>query len=856
MPPRSPDPASLGRFARAAGAIRPMSPTRDRPTAPSERGTIAAARPVNAAFLNSNGFDGADITSNCLVASPCALWIAPPDVSVAVGPSQVVETTNLVLHIYDRSGNHILLTQLQSFIGTGSYDLVSDPRVLFDISSGRYFLSLFGYDHSTNTGIIWVAVSDSSDATGAWSIYGFTESPTLPDYPNLGISDDKVVLTDNGFADGSSTASFIGAETRVLNKADMLAGAGVHGVSFSPDQNHFSLAPAQSLSSTSDLYLASINSLAPQCGVDTAPNLQSTVTVWTVHGVPNVSAVSLTAVNLAMSGVFRPPCADQPGAAGSLDTGDNRVMRAVWKNGVLATTETTGCNWSGDSTTRDCLHSLAISTGSSPSITDQFVLGAPGYDYYYPALQIENTGNVVAVFARSATSEYASIRDMGWQLGNAASTFRGSQLLKAGNGVFSGFSRGGANRWGDFFGASVDASDQSAVWVAGEYAKDDTSNVDGGACTSSCNPNNIWGTAIGRVSLQTPLIAVEQPAAGASVQGLVAIGGWAVDEAAPTGTGVDQMQLYVDGPYPSGTLVAVMNYGLSRPDVGAYLGNARFNNSGYSYTWDSTTVAPGSHSLVIYAHSTVAGWVYVTRTVTVNAAPPVQIAIDNPATGGTFAGATTVSGWAVDQLASSGTGIDQIQLYVDGPYPTGTLVAVIAYGQARPDVANYLGNARFTNSGYSYRWDISQLNPGTHTAVVYAHSTVRGWAYASRSFSVQSPPAPLIAIDSPPSGSTAHGTLALRGWAVDQAVPSGTGIDQIQLYLDGPYPTGTLVAILPYGQSRPDVGSYLGNARFTNSGYSYNWSITGLSTGQHTLVIYAHSTARGWYYVSEPFTVQ
>src|SRR5579885_384192 len=98
MPPRSPDPASLGRFARAAGAIRPMSPTRDRPTAPSERGTIAAARPVNAAFLNSNGFDGADITSNCLVASPCALWIAPPDVSVAVGPSQVVETTNLVLH--------------------------------------------------------------------------------------------------------------------------------------------------------------------------------------------------------------------------------------------------------------------------------------------------------------------------------------------------------------------------------------------------------------------------------------------------------------------------------------------------------------------------------------------------------------------------------------------------------------------------------------------------------------------------------------------------------------------------------------------------------------------------------------
>jgi len=322
-----------------------------------------------------------------------------------------------------------------------------------------------------------------------------------------------------------------------------------------------------------------------------------------------------------------------------------------------------------------------------------------------------------------------------------------------------------------------------------------------------------------------------------------------VDQAAASGTGIDQVHFYLDG----STAIAALPYGSARPDVASYLGSARFTNSGYSYSWNIASLPRGPHTIDIYAHSVVSGWQYITRAVTI--APPL-IALDAPAYGSTAQGSVNIAGWAVDRMAASGTGIDQVHLYMDAPGGSVAFVAGMAYGDPRSDVAAYLGSSQFTNSGYHFHWDLGGIGAGNHTMYVYVHSVLAGWFVVSRPFTVLQS-YPQIALDSPQPGASVQGSsVTVSGWAVDQAAASGTGIDQVHLYLDGPAGVGSFVAGLPYGSARPDVASYLGSARFTNSGYSYQWNIAGLAKGSHQLVIYAHSVVSGWTYVTRTITVQ
>ena len=112
-------------------------------------------------------------------------------------------------------------------------------------------------------------------------------------------------------------------------------------------------------------------------------------------------------------------------------------------------------------------------------------------------------------------------------------------------------------------------------------------------------------------------IEVDTIAEGAAVRGKVAIEGWAVDHAGLNDSGIDHIHLYLDGPAGQGTFVAEAPFALERADVAAVLGDDRFVHSGFHYDWDAGTIAPGPHTLFIYAHSIVADWTYITRTIQV-----------------------------------------------------------------------------------------------------------------------------------------------------------------------------------------------------------------------------------------------
>ena len=101
------------------------------------------------------------------------------------------------------------------------------------------------------------------------------------------------------------------------------------------------------------------------------------------------------------------------------------------------------------------------------------------------------------------------------------------------------------------------------------------------------------------------LLAIDAPAQNASVTPPFLIGGWALDRAAASGTGVDAIHVWaypVSGAPPF--MLGVATYGTPRSDLGSIFGS-QFTNCGYNLT--VTSLAKGSYDIVVWAHSSVSG---------------------------------------------------------------------------------------------------------------------------------------------------------------------------------------------------------------------------------------------------------
>lgn len=100
----------------------------------------------------------------------------------------------------------------------------------------------------------------------------------------------------------------------------------------------------------------------------------------------------------------------------------------------------------------------------------------------------------------------------------------------------------------------------------------------------------------------------------------------------------------------------------------------------------------------------------------------VQALIKEPDASIVAPGRTTLSGYAIDLGSVAGTGIDAVDIYLDGPSGAGTLIGHASYGLSQPDVATRYGG-RFERSGWKLTWDTTRLSLGLHKLYLYAHRT-------------------------------------------------------------------------------------------------------------------------------------
>jgi hypothetical protein len=216
-----------------------------------------------------------------------------------------------------------------------------------------------------------------------------------------------------------------------------------------------------------------------------------------------------------------------------------------------------------------------------------------------------------------------------------------------------------------------------------------------------------------------PLTVIDGPTGGGVAEPFD-VDGWAADTVSTSGSGVDAVHVWA---YPAAggapVFVGAATYGIDRPDVGAALGSARYNKSGY--TLRVNNLAPGAYRLVVFAHNTITGTFADAREVTITINSSIVVLADTPGAGASLSGAFNVAGWAADMQSSSGAGIDAIHVYARSQ-ATGAYVflGVAATGGSRPDVATVLGAQQLASCGYTLT--ASGLAPGGYDLTVFARS--------------------------------------------------------------------------------------------------------------------------------------
>jgi hypothetical protein len=260
------------------------------------------------------------------------------------------------------------------------------------------------------------------------------------------------------------------------------------------------------------------------------------------------------------------------------------------------------------------------------------------------------------------------------------------------------------------------------------------------AAPAAAQSNSGWQPGPGGAGDNTYVGFVDQPNNGATVpgSGSYVVGGWFVDTTAEGWAGADQMQVWLGTMDGGGKMIAQGIVGQNRPDVGKFLGNPFYANSGFSASVQGSAVPSGPQTLGVYLHTPGKGWWFKTVSVTGGgtSASTAPAASSAPAAGAAAATNTaggapvvtvtapkenenvkasgsssyTIQGTAVDPTTGA-AGIDSVDIWINGEVNNG----------------QDLGKATLNGDG---SWSLSfspTKFPSTHTNIyVYAHSKTTG----------------------------------------------------------------------------------------------------------------------------------
>ncbi|MCJ7728202.1 MAG: DUF5050 domain-containing protein [Actinobacteria bacterium] len=239
------------------------------------------------------------------------------------------------------------------------------------------------------------------------------------------------------------------------------------------------------------------------------------------------------------------------------------------------------------------------------------------------------------------------------------------------------------------------------------------------------------------------------------------------------------IEVYLDGDRNSGIFLGEAAYGMTSQQAFMIYGED-FSETGYVLAYDNKeyTFEPGSiHYLYIYALIPKYGWNYTRERIViageVELDTNIKLSIDDPKDNEVIAEADKsnikVSGWSVDPDSQDTTGIDRVEIYLNGPRGFGKSLGEVNYGIERPDVANRLGNANYTNSGYSLNFDASNLEAGSeNTIYIYSFSTSGAYYLGFRDIKMEGEEKESNVIFSVEEANLNDNSIEISGWAINK----------------------------------------------------------------------------------------
>ncbi|PLW96644.1 MAG: hypothetical protein C0591_08280 [Marinilabiliales bacterium] len=391
--------------------------------------------------------------------------VAPPDTQGDVSFDHYFQVVNSSFKIWNKTGITVygpadIITLWNGFPGPWSGTNDGDPIVLYDEYADRWIASQFSLPHGSNNAPYYelVAVSATSDPTGAWYRYAF-EFDKMPDYPKFGVWPDAYYLTINQFESGS----WHGGGVCILDREAMLNGdPDAEMLLFDIGSGYGSLLPADADGSIyppegSPNYLVSLGpgSLRLlEAHADWNNTNNSSVEI-----VGNIAVTAYSNSNITIQ---------QRGTSQKLDALEDRLMyRLQYRNfeeyQVMVTNHTVnvgggraGVRW----------YELR-NYGEGWEIYQQGTFAPDdGNSRWMGSVAMNSYGVLMAGYSVSGQSTYPSIR------------FTGQTATNSGTGVFdipetSIFegtkSQTGVDRWGDYSMMSIDPSDDKTFWYTTQY---------------------------------------------------------------------------------------------------------------------------------------------------------------------------------------------------------------------------------------------------------------------------------------------------------------------------------------------------------------------------------------------------
>ncbi|MFQ5528708.1 MAG: hypothetical protein ACE5GX_20940, partial [Thermoanaerobaculia bacterium] len=169
-------------------------------------------------------------------------FFIPPDPHGAAGSDHVVSVTNTSLQFHTKTGTPLLDSDLMPgvppFTGQGLASFffplapltaTFDPKVLYDQFADRWVIvaleqtdTLFG--DPADTSQIFVAVSDTGDPTGMWTMAAINSAMVInfvnswADFPGFAVDEDALYITANMFDFFTTGAAFQGVRLWIIDK--------------------------------------------------------------------------------------------------------------------------------------------------------------------------------------------------------------------------------------------------------------------------------------------------------------------------------------------------------------------------------------------------------------------------------------------------------------------------------------------------------------------------------------------------------------------------------------------------------------------------------------------------------------